>query len=213
VARVPIDTRLYAILDLDSLAARRLAASDVLEAWLSVGIRLVQLRAKTLTGGPLLEMVDGLVALARPGGVRVVVNDRADVAAMAGAGGVHVGQRDIAARDARAIVGSAAMVGLSTHNRDQVRDAVRQPIDYVAVGPVFRTATKVQPDPEVGLGGVAMAAREAGAVRLPVVAIGGITLETARDVVAAGADAVAVTADLLVGDPEARARAFLARLA
>jgi thiamine-phosphate pyrophosphorylase len=134
-----------------------------------------------------------------------------DVAAICGAGGVHVGQEDLPPADARALLGPGAIVGFSTHSPAQVAAALGQPISYVAVGPVFGTQTKATGYDAVGLDLVAHAARQAG--RRPVVAIGGITIDNAADVLAAGATQVAVISDLLkTGDPAARVREYLRRL-
>ena len=203
---------LYAILDIDVVAGRGLEPKAVAAAWLEAGVRLLQLRAKTLAFGPLLEAADALVALGRAHGATVVVNDRADVARLAGAGGVHVGQDDLPVADVRAIVGPEAIVGLSTHNLVQLEQALREPVAYVAFGPVFETASKAKPDPVVGLAGVRAAAALAGPAGLPVVAIGGITLDRAPEVLAAGAATVAAISDLLAGDPGERARAWLGAL-
>jgi thiamine-phosphate pyrophosphorylase len=142
----------------------------------------------------------------------VVINDRADVAAMADAAGVHVGQEDLPAADARRIVGADRVVGLSTHTVAQLERALTQPVDYVAIGPVFATGTK---DTGYAAVGVAMVARAAALARprgMPVVAIGGITLATAPRVLAAGAASVAVIGDLLRGDTAQTVHAFCAAL-
>ena len=147
------------------------------------------------------------------------MNDRADLARLAGAAGVHVGQEDLPPAAVRAIVGREAIVGLSTHTLDQVRTAMGEPVDYLAVGPVFGTATKETGYAAVHLDMVRDAARAAGEVGAhdaarPIVAIGGITLERARAVIEAGATTVAVISDLLAtGDPEGRVRAYLEALA
>ena len=149
------------------------------------------------------------MSLARDRGVRVIVNDRADDAALAPADGVHVGQDDLAVADVRAIVGPASIVGLSTHTREQIDRAIDSDADYVAVGPVFATATK---DTGYDARGLDLVEYAAGRGK-PIVAIGGITLARAPAVVSAGASAVAVITDLLVGDDvEARVRAFTAAL-
>jgi len=201
--------KLYAILDVDAAGARGLDSLDLARLWLDAGVRLIQLRAKTLSFGPTLALADRLVTLGRSHGARIVINDRADVARLSGAAGVHVGQDDLGVENARAIVGHGAIVGVSTHSIDQARHACGGPVSYVAVGPVFATGTKARPDPVVGTAGVEEVARLAGACGLPVVAIGGITLERAQAVLDAGAASVAVIADLLVGDPGARARAWV----
>jgi thiamine-phosphate pyrophosphorylase len=201
---------LYAILDVDLTRARGWAPLDLLDVWLDAGVRLVQLRAKSLSFGPMLELADVFVARVRAAGGMLIINDRADVARLSGAGGVHVGQTDLAPAAVRQILGPDRMVGVSTHSESQVAAAIRQPIDYVAIGPVFPTASKAQPDPVVGTGGVREAVQRAGA--LPVVAIGGITIASTRQVFDAGAASVAVISDLLTGDPRVRAREWAARL-
>jgi thiamine-phosphate pyrophosphorylase len=139
----------------------------------------------------------------------VIVNDRADLARLAGAAGVHVGQDDLSPAEVRSILGPDALVGLSTHTETQVDDALRQPVTYIAVGPVFETRTKATGYEARGLGLVRYAAGRG----TPVVAIGGITLERTASVVAAGASAVAVITDLFAGESaETRTRAFLDEL-
>jgi thiamine-phosphate pyrophosphorylase len=151
--------------------------------------------------------------LAHEAGAILIVNDRADIARLAGADGVHIGQDDLSPAAARRVVGDTLMVGLSTHTSAQIAAAVREPVSYLAIGPVFGTATKVTGYDAIGLRAVASAAASARGAGLPLVAIGGITLETAPSVIEAGASAVAVIGDLLsTGDPEARARAYLERL-
>ncbi len=147
--------------------------------------------------------------VAAAAGARVIVNDRADIAALSRAAGVHVGQDDLAVEDARAIVGPDALVGVSTHDAAQVREALATSATYVAVGPIFRTGTKETGYEPRGLELI----REASGRGKPVVAIGGITIETAPQVISAGASAVAVISDLLVVDPEDRVRHYLRILA
>jgi thiamine-phosphate pyrophosphorylase len=149
-----------------------------------------------------------VVRAVEPFGAEVIVNDRADLALASGAAGVHLGQDDLAAADARAQLGPRAIIGLSTHTLGQIDDALGQPVNYIAVGPVFGTATKDTGYRPVGLDFV-RTARERVPHRLPIVAIGGITLERAGPVIAAGASAVAVIGDLLVtGDPRGRVAAY-----
>ena len=179
------------------------------DACLRGGAPLLQVRAKALDTASLLDLADRVVRSARPRGARVLVNDRADVAALADADGVHVGQEDLSVADVRAILGPSAIVGLSTHTREQIDRALASDVSYVAVGPIFGTATKLTGYDARGLELVTYAA---GRGR-PVVAIGGITLARAPEVVAAGASAVAVITDLLREDDiEARVRAFVAVL-
>jgi thiamine-phosphate pyrophosphorylase len=202
--------RLYAILDIDLLEQRRLDPLRVLDVWLDAGVRLIQLRAKTMASGAMLALAETMAVRARAAGATFVVNDRADIAKLAGADGVHVGQDDLPPADVRRVLLPApAIVGLSTHDEAQARDACAQPISYLAIGPVFATTSKAQPDPVVGLAGVRMAAALAAPHALPVIAIGGITLERAPSVIAAGASSVAVISDLLADDLAARARAFV----
>jgi thiamine-phosphate pyrophosphorylase len=139
------------------------------------------------------------------GGARLIVNDRPDIAALVSADGVHVGQTDLSVDDVRAIAGAETIIGLSTHTREQIDEALAGAATYVAVGPVFATGTKATGYDARGLDLLRYAAGRGK----PIVAIGGITLERAPSVVAAGAAAVAVITDLLEGgDVEARARAF-----
>lgn len=205
--------RLYAIVDVDVCAGAGHLPLDVLRAFLSAGVQLIQLRAKSWPSGPFLELTQAAVADAASAGATIIVNDRADIAALAGAPGLHVGQEDLRPEDARRIVGADTWLGLSTHTEAQWIEALHAPISYVAIGPVFGTGTKATGYEAVGLQTVNLVAAAAVARALPVVAIGGITLERAPAVIAAGASAVAVISDLLAGSPEARARAFMAALA
>ncbi len=174
------------------------------------GAGLVQLRNKPAASGQLLEQALRIVREAPPKAV-VIVNDRADVAAIAGAAGVHVGQGDLDPLLAREILGSESVVGVSTHNTSQVRATVAESVDYIAVGPVFDTSTKKDHASVLGLERFAEICE---AVDLPVVAIGGIRLEHLGELFAAGANSVAVISDLLAhGSIEARTEKFLNRLA
>jgi thiamine-phosphate pyrophosphorylase len=168
---------------------------------------VLQVRAKRLGAAEFLALADDVVRAAADYGGTVIVNDRVDIARLCRAGGVHVGQADLPPRDARAQLGPDAIVGFSTHTIAQIDDAVREPLSYIAVGPVFGTATKDTGYEAVGLDLVrAAVARAAGR---PVVAIGGITLERAPSVLAAGASAVAVISDLITGcDPRQRVAAY-----
>ena len=156
--------------------------------------------------GRFLVLADDIARIAAPFGAQVIVNDRADICRMAKCAGVHVGQEDLPAEDVRHIVGAEAIVGLSTHDRAQVDAALRTSATYIAVGPIYETATKMTGYGARGLDLVGYAANRGK----PVVAIGGITLERAPEVLRAGASAVAVITDVLTGgDPEARTRAYL----
>ena len=180
---------------------------DLARAFLDGGARLLQLRAKQFPSGSLLDLSDALVALADDYEAVVIVNDRVDVARLSGADGVHVGQEDLPPAVAREQLGPGAIVGYSTHSVAQVEAALRKPISYLAVGPVFGTSTKDTGYSAVGLELVSAAARLAGST--PVVAIGGVTLANAATAIGAGASAVAVISDLLVGDPVERVKAYL----
>jgi thiamine-phosphate pyrophosphorylase len=141
------------------------------------------------------------------------VNDRLDIACLSGASGVHVGQGDLSPREVRSIAGDSFVVGLSTHTSEQVEDAVREPVSHIAIGPVFATTTKDTGYATVGLERVRDVCALASRHDLPVVAIGGITIDRAAAVLAHGASAVAVISDLLAtNDPAARVRAYLKRL-
>lgn len=189
-----------------------MAPLDVARAFLDGGARLLQLRAKSIGSRPFLELADGCVAMARGCGASVVINDRADIAHLANAAGVHVGQDDLPPAAARRLLGDAAIIGYSTHSLAQVDAALREPVSYIAVGPIFGTTTKETGYEAVGLDLVSAAV--ARAKGRPVVAIGGITLERAPSVIGAGASAVAVIGDLLAADhPAERVRAYLQALA
>jgi thiamine-phosphate pyrophosphorylase len=186
---------------------------DLARACLDGGATFLQLRAKEAPGGWLLDTAAAIVALGAPLGAQLIVNDRAEVARLAGAAGVHVGQEDLPPEAARRIVGPQRIVGFSTHTTAQLDAAVREPVDYIAIGPVFGTASKATGYDAIGLAMVEQAAARAHARGLQVVAIGGITVERAADVIRAGADSVAVISDLLTAaDPRARVRAYLDRL-
>jgi thiamine-phosphate diphosphorylase len=206
---VTLSVSLYPIVDTGVCRERGLDPLALAEACIRGGARLLQIRAKAMASGELLALTERVVEAARAAGAAVVVNDRADMARMAGAAGVHVGQTDLPAAAARAIVGPDAIVGVSTHDRRQIDAALAAGASYVAVGPIFATGTKDTGYSARGLDLVRYAAGRG----TPIVAIGGITLERAPEVVEAGAAAVAVISDILVtGDPEGRVRAFHARL-
>ncbi len=211
--------RLYTILDIDLLAARSLDVASVAAEWRAAGITLLQYRNKQ--GSP-REMLHDAVLLRElfpaGGDVRLIFNDRPDLALLTSFDGVHVGQSDVSAEDARKIVGSTRWVGVSTNSAEQVVEADQTSCDYIAYGPIFPTASKLNPDPTVGLIGL-KAARALTAK--PLVAIGGITRKNCRSVLDAGADSLAVISDLLpvghngnadVENPRRLAEEFLALL-
>jgi thiamine-phosphate pyrophosphorylase len=174
------------------------------------GARFVQVREKHAGAGEFYRAAEAALRIARAHGARLVVNDRADIALAVGADGVHLGQDDLDPAAVRRLLGARAIIGYSTHSVAQAEAAAALPVSYVAIGPVFATTTKEKPDPVVGLEGVRRV-RAALPPTLPLVAIGGITKENARAVLAAGADSVAVVGALLAA-PElitARTAAFL----
>ncbi len=185
--------RLYPILDTGALERRGLGLVEAAAAMLEGGARVLQIRHKGLWNGKALEAAREVASLCRQAGATLIVNDRADIAVLLAAG-VHVGQDDLAPADVRALLGDGPLIGYSSHNAAQLRDAVAEPVDYLALGPIFSTSSKPNPDPVVGLDGLR---RCRALVAKPLVAIGGITRENARAVFEAGADAVAVIADLL----------------
>jgi thiamine-phosphate pyrophosphorylase len=207
--------RLYAIADAGTLEPLGLTLSEGAARMAGGGAAWIQLRGKSLTSEALYAQTRETVEALRPRGVTVIVNDRADVALCAGADGVHLGQDDIPPEEARRLLGDAAVIGFSTHTLEQALRARALPVDYVAIGPLFATATKENPDPVVGAGVVAAVrgALASGARRTPLVGIGGITRERARLALARGCDSLAVVSDLLRdGDPEGGVRGFLAAL-
>jgi thiamine-phosphate pyrophosphorylase len=156
-----------------------------------------------------LALADTVCARVHAGGGRLIVNDRPDIARMCGADGVHLGQDDMSVEDARRVVGDQAIVGVSTHDEAQVAAAVKTSASYLAVGPIYGTATK---DTGYSARGLALVRHAAATAQRPVVAIGGITLERAPEVFAAGAASLAVISDLLREDPATMVRRFLMRI-
>ena len=196
---------LYAVLDPSLTTGPVIAMAEKLA---DGGARLIQLRDKHASTRKLYGEALEFLSVLNPYGARLIVNDRPDIAAMSGAGGVHVGQDDLPIEDARSICGSPLWVGVSTHNLDQLHEAVLSSADYIAVGPIFPTASKLNHDPVVGLDLLRQARQ---LTRKPLVAIGGITIESAADVFRSGANSVAVIRDLLAAsDPAGRTSEYLA---
>jgi thiamine-phosphate pyrophosphorylase len=197
--------RFYPILDTHVAAERGcdpLAAADAITG---AGARILQFRHKAFFGRDTFDIAERTAALCLRRRVLFVVNDRADFARLLGAG-LHVGQDDLPPADARTVLGDDAIIGYSTHNESQLRAAACEPADYVAYGPVCTTASKVNPDPVTGTAELALLRSASG---LPLVAIGGITRKNAREVLAAGADSVAIISDLY--PPAASATAIFRR--
>ncbi len=195
--------RLYPITD---TRLSHLTHAEQVEQLAAGGATLVQLREKVAAPRDFYEAALEAMRVARALGVRLIINDRVDIAIAVGADGVHLGQDDLPPEQARELIGAGRIVGYSTHNLKQALAADSTPVDYIAIGPVFQTRTKVNPDPVVGPDLISeLKAR----LTKPLVAIGGITLATAPAVIAAGANSVAVIADLYAtGDLAARTREF-----
>ena len=199
--------RLYVILDAGLI---RGPAQEFAGQLIGAGVRMLQYRAKNISVREMLNIATGLAETARNGGAHFFVNDRPDVAYLSGAHGVHVGQDDLSVEQARAVVGQDRWVGVSTHNLEQFEEAATSSAEYIAIGPIFETASKSNPDPVVGTG---LIRRLRPLTRKPIVAIGGIRLESAAQVIEAGADSVAVISDILSAtDPAEQARKFIRRL-
>ena len=204
-------SRLYTIVDAAAAGRAGWDPVGLSRVYIEAGVRLLQLRAPEVDAKIVLGWCHEIVSIAAPVGARVILNDRCDLAMLAGTDGVHVGQDDLPVPEARRLLGERAVIGVSTHDDTQVRDAMRQSASYLATGPVFDTRTKDTGYAATGLEAVRRTVFVAG--NRPVVAIGGITLATAPAVLEAGAAAVAVISDLLVtDDPSARVREYLAEL-
>jgi thiamine-phosphate pyrophosphorylase len=202
---------LYVIVDAEVLAAHGVSLAAVASELRAAGVTLLQYRDKNGSPQEILRACAILRDAFTGSPCRLILNDRADLAVLANFDGVHVGQDDLSPEDARRVVGPGRIVGVSTHTDEQVRIAGQSCADYIAIGPVFTTATKLNPDPVVGLEGV----RRARALSTkPLVAIGGITRANARSVIESGADSIAVISALFAPNesPAQVARDFLARL-
>jgi thiamine-phosphate pyrophosphorylase len=206
---------LYAIIDAALL--KKTSELSFVEMMAESGVELLQYRNKRASSRELFEASQSISAtlsrLAKPGiyKPRFIVNDRADIAVLANAQGVHVGQQDLNVEEARAIVGPDILVGVSTHSLEQIDAADKTSADYIAFGPIFPTSSKENPDPVVGLDLLREARQH---TQKPIVAIGGITLERAAEVFRAGANSLAVARDLIASEnPAARAQLFLKQAA
>ena len=184
--------RLYAILDSSSFSDNE-ALFSTAEELLAGGATLLQYRNKKGNAREMLAQARELKRRLGPS-ARLIMNDRADLCLAAEFDGVHVGQEDLSPEGVRKIIGARLWLGVSTHNTDQVKEADKTSADYIAIGPVFSTASKVNPDPVVGLAGVRKAR---SLTRKPLVAIGGINRANCLSVIEAGADSAAVISDLV----------------
>jgi thiamine-phosphate pyrophosphorylase len=199
--------RLYVILDAGLMKG---STEETAKQLIEAGVRILQYRSKGGTAREMLEVSRSVAAIAAEGHATFFVNDRPDVGYLSGASGVHVGQTDLSVEAARAVIGAKKWIGVSTHNEAQFRTAINTSADYVAVGPIFSTSSKENPDPVVG---TEFIRRMRGLTEKPMVAIGGIRLERTTEVIEAGADSVAVMSDILTAEnPMTRARQFLEKL-
>ncbi len=180
--------RFYPVIDAD-----RIPAVPAAEELLAAGARILQFRHKSFFSRQAFEDASRIAELCRDAGALFIVNDRADIAKLLDAG-LHLGQDDLAPSDARRILPASSIIGFSTHNEQQLIAADREPVDYLAIGPIFATASKQNPDPVVGLERL-RALRSL--TQKPLVAIGGITRDRAPEVFEAGADSVAIIGDLI----------------
>lgn len=175
------------------------------------GVTIVQLRDPDATTRALIAAAGALQAVLAPHGVPLVINDRVDVALAVGADGVHLGDRDMPAATARRLLGPGRIVGVTVHDAAEARAVDTEIADYAGIGPVFATTTKAEARPAIGVDGFRALRR---LVPLPVVGIGGVDATRAADVIAAGADGVAVVSAICAApDPEAAARAIAAAVA
>ena len=159
------------------------------------GARVIQIREKTITADTFYDDVGEAIRIAHSAGARIIINDRVDIAIALGADGVHLGQDDLPPDEARKMLGDKAIIGFSTHSIEQARAAVQLPIDYIAFGPIFRTDSKIDTEPSVGLEMLRRLRSEIGS--MPLVAIGGITAGNLRGVLDAGADSAAIIGAIL----------------
>jgi thiamine-phosphate pyrophosphorylase len=190
----------YPILDTATAERFSIHPMEAAKQIVHAGAHILQFRHKTFWSREIVETMERMAALCRESGVLFIVNDRADLARLAGAG-VHLGQEDLLPSIVRPIVGPRAPIGFSTHNKSQLLAAAEEPADYLALGPIFSTGSKENSDPVVGIDGLRLLCP---LTSRPLVAIGGITRVNAAEVLAAGADSVAVISDLF---PDVRSRA------
>ena len=198
--------RFYPIVDTKSPITVMRGPLKVFRTLIEAGARIIQLRHKDAWTRDSFRLAEAMTVLARDAAVTFVVNDRADVALAVGADGVHLGQTDLSPSAVRSFAGDKLIIGLSTHNREQLEAAAREPADYLALGPIFGTQSKERPDPTVGLEGLQLLR---GLTNRPLAAIGGITREAAPEIWAAGADSCAVISDMLRDDWRASIQAWV----
>ena len=194
----PISSNPYS----DKLGHLRLA-----DEFLRAGAPILQIREKQMSDATLIPIIRRVLRRCRKAGATLIINDRVDLVRKSGADGIHLGQSDISPTEARDYLGDTVIIGLSTHNEDQFMAAQNAPVNYVSLGPIFRTSTKSDSDSEVGL---ALLRRLAPISRIPVVAIGGLRLKHAVEVWKTGTAAVAVISDVCKGSGQyQRVRSYL----
>ena len=193
--KLPLSS-LYPILDTDVVQSRGFSLETAAAEMLDAGVRVLQIRHKAAWNRELLLDAERVAEICQQSHALLIINDRADVAKLLGAG-LHVGQDDLPPADARRLIGPDAVLGYSTHNTEQLTAAAAEPVDYVALGPMFATQSKANPYPVVGVERLRSLRR---LTEHPLVAIGGITRLNAMEVFEAGADSVAVIGDVLPED-------------
>lgn len=190
--------RFYPIIDTACMARCAISPLDFARALAAARVGIAQYRHKGEFTRAKFAEAEQIGKILQQAGVKYIINDRTDIALMLGADGVHVGQDDLPPSAVRAVAGDRLLIGYSTHNADQLLAADAEPVDYLAIGPIFATASKENPDPVVGTAGLA---RLRALTQKPLVAIGGITRSSARQALEAGADSLAVISDLFNSDP------------
>lgn len=189
---MPFLPKIYPITD---ARITNLSHAEQCRRLLKGGADFIQLREKYALSGDFFESAKRALEITRRTDAKIIINDRVDIALTLKTDGVHLGQTDLPPAKAREILGVKAIIGFSTHSAQEAVEALKFPVDYIAVGPVFATSTKEDPDKIVGLDGLRKVRRAIG--RFPVVAIGGINFENYREVLEAGADSVAIISGLL----------------
>ncbi len=184
--------KIYPITD---VSLTKFSHLEQVEKLVAGGAKFIQLRDKHALPKDFYEVAKEVVKFAKPKNVKIIINDRADIALAAGAAGVHLGQEDLPPLHARRILGAKAIIGFSTPNVNQAIAAVKLPIDYIAIGPIFKTLLKENPDPVVGIKSVKKIRALIG--DFPLVAIGGINFENVRSILQSGADSAAVISAIL----------------
>lgn len=196
--------KLPKIYPITNVELSELSHADQVRALADAGCRFAQIREKSGSSRAIFDSVVEAVSIAEAVGMKIILNDRVDIAIAARVHGVHLGQDDLSPAEARKLLGDDAIIGYSTHSVEQAIEAAKLPINYVAIGPIFATTTKENPDPVVGLDGIRRVRDAIG--DLPLVAIGGIDITSVHSVLAAGADSAAIISDLFATGTDLGAR-------